>query len=515
MTEGRLVAERFELRGFIGAGGFGDVWQATDARTGALVAVKFLRRPERVERERFAREAEILKALEHPSIVPLIAAGEGADGVPFIVMPWLEGETLQSRLSRGTLTVEETHAVALRTAEALAYAHGRGVLHRDLKPANLFLVGGRADAVRVLDFGLARTAPSPKLTATGLAVGTPGYMAPETARGDRTFDGRVDSYSLGCVLFRCLVGRDVFHGVPPIMMLLRAAHETPPRVRQIRPEVPAYLDDLVDALLSRDRNLRPTAAEAAQMLARRAATTRVPTEPRAVLPIEVNGFAILRPLPSVTLEELEASAYRDKERKIDAVVSAEGARLDVWPDGSMLLFPDGRLAPLDQLRSLARCCLALRPLLEGLGFAIVGDPAEGRAHTSSLLDAGARLLAGLDHPIIIVDAACIAALQPAFELQPSAHGAILLGAARGSVYPTYPPPEPSPPSRTQPDLDIAHLQATLAERPAPPSSWSWLSFAAGFLSAIVFLILTLAAYIAVGERIPSLSPTSAETAPEP
>jgi eukaryotic-like serine/threonine-protein kinase len=481
-----IVGERFELRAFVGAGGFGDVWQAVDVRSNDLVAIKFLRRPERIERERFGREAAILQGFDHPAIVPLITYGQGPDRIPFLVMPWLAGETLSSRLARGTLAIDETRTLAIRVAEALDYAHGRGVIHRDLKPANIFLLGGRPEAVRVLDFGLARTTPSPSLTATGLAVGTPGYMAPEQARGERIVDGRVDMYSLGCVLFRCLIGRDVFHGSPGMIALLRAAHESPPRVRPIRPDVPLYLDELIDALLSRDRDHRPTAGAALEVLAKRGGAPPS-IHPTSIAPMQWHGFAVLRPMPSATLEELDEPTFRDREQRVDRIVSSEGARLEVLLDGSMLLFPNPLLAPIDQVRSLARCCLRLRDVLRGTGLAIVGDPTEGAAHTSSLLDAGAALLGTLDRPVIVVDRPCAIALEPFFDLAPAPAGALLVGVRLERT-----PIAGAPVSRTAPDLVAPELSPTLSEQRA--IRWSWLSFIAGIVAGMLVCAAVAAAF---------------------
>src|SRR5262249_42135005 len=148
-----------------------------------------------------------LSRLQHPAIVRYVAQGVVETGHAYLAMEWLEGETLSARLQRGAQSVEETLELAQRIASALAYAHGESIIHRDIKPSNLFLVDGQIEGVRVIDFGIARGIRfSTDITRTGVLVGTPGYIAPEQARASKTIDARVDIFSLGCVLFKCLTG---------------------------------------------------------------------------------------------------------------------------------------------------------------------------------------------------------------------------------------------------------------------------------------------------------------------
>src|SRR5262249_4659954 len=151
-----------------GAGGMGEVFEAKDLVLGELVAVKVLLERRGIHRARFEREAEALSELHHPGIVKYVAHGETPSGEPYLVMEWLSGEDLASRLKRGYLSVEETIAFGLRVAETLGVAHARGIVHRDLKPGNLFLVGGSVDIVKVLDFGIAWLADTTHLTKTGV-----------------------------------------------------------------------------------------------------------------------------------------------------------------------------------------------------------------------------------------------------------------------------------------------------------------------------------------------------------
>src|SRR4051812_30629851 len=207
MKPGDLIADRFEIERLAGSGGMGAVYRSLDRRTGTLAAVKFLwphfiDQPEHAER--FSREAQVLQEIHHPGVVRYIAHGTSPGGEPWLAIEWLEGESLAERLRREGLTVAEGVALARQVANALSAAHRRGIVHRDLKPSNLFLEGGAIDRVKVLDFGIAKVRGGTPLTMTGMIVGTPFYMSPEQARGEREVDARADVFALGCVLFHCL-----------------------------------------------------------------------------------------------------------------------------------------------------------------------------------------------------------------------------------------------------------------------------------------------------------------------
>ena len=189
MRPGHVIAGRFEVERFAGAGAMGLVYRARDAQTGDPVALKILAHG---GTERFVREARVLAELRHPHIVRYVAHGATETDEPYLAMEWLEGEDLARRLRRGALGLREAVAMMGFVCFALAEAHSRGVVHRDLKPSNLFLVGGDATQVKVLDFGAARfdrTATS-SATASGIVLGTPGYMAPEQVRDERPVDRR-------------------------------------------------------------------------------------------------------------------------------------------------------------------------------------------------------------------------------------------------------------------------------------------------------------------------------------
>ena len=205
------LAGRYDIRDVLGSGGMATVYRADDVRHRRQVAVKILRSElsASIGVDRFLNEIEIAAGLHHPHILMLIDSGE-VDGVPYYVMPLVEGESLRRRLERsGSMPVDEALAIAAEVADALDFAHQRGVIHRDIKPENILLANGHAV---VADFGIAKaisTASGGNLTQTGFPVGTPGYMSPEQAAGLADLDNRSDIFSLACVCF------EMFTGSPP------------------------------------------------------------------------------------------------------------------------------------------------------------------------------------------------------------------------------------------------------------------------------------------------------------
>src|SRR5262249_39565300 len=187
-----------------------------------------------------------------------ITHGDMPSGARFLVMEWLDGETLKSRLARATLTTKEAVQLATRVAQALGAAHARGIVHRDLKPGNLFLPGGRIDGVKVLDFGTAQREGRTQLTQAGMMIGSPGYMAPEQARAKGVIDARADVFALGCVLFLCLTGTPAFDGNSPAAVLGKILFGRAPRVSELWAAVPEDLDALVAQMLAKEPALRPS-----------------------------------------------------------------------------------------------------------------------------------------------------------------------------------------------------------------------------------------------------------------
>ncbi len=261
----------FDIRRVIGRGGMGVVLQGFDPWLHRDVAIKVLD-PQLagtdIARQRFCREARAAAAVSHENLVAVYQVNEDEkSGLPFLVMQLIVGESLEQRLRRvGKLGVAEAVKVGMQTAAGLASAHASGLIHRDIKPGNI-LIEEATDKAKLTDFGLARAAEDLKLTRTGFVAGTPLYMAPEQARGD-DIDARADLFSLGSVLYESLAGRPPFEGRTPLAVLRRVADEAHPPLGKINPDVPAWLETLVDRLLAKDPADRiQTSQEVADTLA--------------------------------------------------------------------------------------------------------------------------------------------------------------------------------------------------------------------------------------------------------
>jgi serine/threonine protein kinase/tetratricopeptide (TPR) repeat protein len=256
----------YEILAPLGAGGMGEVYRARDTRLDRTVAIKIL--PTRLAdvpdaRQRFQREAKAISSLQHPNICTLYDIGS-ENGIDFLVMEYLEGETLQDRLLRGLLPVEQVTRHGMEIADALDTAHRKGFVHRDLKPSNIFLtLHGEA---KVLDFGLVkleeealadqRTITTPaNLTSPGTAIGTVAYMSPEQARGDE-LDARTDVFSFGAVLYEMTAGRPAFPGKTTAVIFKAILDQTPAAPSQLNSEFPQRLEEIIFKALEKDRDVR-------------------------------------------------------------------------------------------------------------------------------------------------------------------------------------------------------------------------------------------------------------------
>ncbi len=257
------LSDRYEITSELGRGGMATVYRARDLRHGSEVAIKILR-PELVQAlggERFTREVRVTAGLQHPHVLPLLDSGE-ADGLPFYVMPFVEGASLAQRLELGgPLPIIDAVQYIAEIADGLSHAHTRGLIHRDIKPANILLSNGHA---LLADFGIARVldvSGTQSLTDSGLALGTAGYMSPEQAAGERV-DARSDIYALGCVLYELLAGTPPFTGSSQRAIMARHAVDPVPSVRTVRREVsPALESVIVRALAKVPADRFATAAE--------------------------------------------------------------------------------------------------------------------------------------------------------------------------------------------------------------------------------------------------------------
>ncbi|MBY0491814.1 MAG: serine/threonine-protein kinase [Gemmatimonadaceae bacterium] len=284
------LADRYELVRELGAGGMATVYLARDVRHAREVAIKVLH-PELAAvlgAERFLSEIRTTASLQHPHILPLFDSGEAA-GQLFYVMPFVDGETLRSRLEREKqLPIADAVLLAREVADALQYAHDRGVIHRDIKPENILLQGGHA---LVADFGIAlavTNAGGARMTQTGLSLGTPQYMAPEQAMGERTVDARADVYALGAVTYEMLAGEPPFTGPTSQAIVAKVLTTTPAPLLELRATVPMNAAVAVAAALQKLPADRPATARAfadalistAPLLADAGTSARTTREPR-------------------------------------------------------------------------------------------------------------------------------------------------------------------------------------------------------------------------------------------
>jgi tetratricopeptide (TPR) repeat protein len=421
--------DRFELLERIGEGGAGRVFRAVDREGGGVVALKILHDRSPRAPERFAAEARVLAALAHPHVVRYVAHGVTGAGDPYLAMEWLEGESLLARLGRGPLGVEESLELGRGVADALAAAHARGIVHRDVKPSNLFLAGGAVASVRVLDFGLASDFEE-NVGLSGSGAGTPGYMAPEQVRGERSrIDARADVFSLGAVLYQCLTGQRAFPGVHTMAVLAQILLADAPRVRELAPGVPAALDALVARLLAREPGQRP--ADGAAVLA-------------ALEALGPGGRGVLHSVPPPP----PAEAITGEEQRLLAVIAVkgagaleqvrslmifEGARVDELGviEGERALLVTLAAAPsaTDQAARAARAALHLRAALPGAALAL----AMGQGEAGGGFPAGAvvgrvaelHAVAGPGAPVRIDDVTH-ALLDDRFEVRADGGAHVLL-----------------------------------------------------------------------------------------
>jgi eukaryotic-like serine/threonine-protein kinase len=269
----KILGDTYELERELEAGGMARVFIATESALGRKVVIKVLP-PEiaaGVKVERFKREIQFLARLNHPHIVPMLAAG-GEGGLSYYVMPFMQGESLRARLlQRGALPQTEVVRTMREVAAALTFAHENGIVHRDIKPDNVLLIGGSA---MVTDFGVAKAlsvstgdGDPNSLTSLGIALGTPSYIAPEQASADPTTDHRADLYSLGATAYEMIAGRTPFSARSPQAMLVAHISEEPVALIERRPEISPALNSLIMRSLEKSPDLRPqTAAEIVKLL---------------------------------------------------------------------------------------------------------------------------------------------------------------------------------------------------------------------------------------------------------
>jgi eukaryotic-like serine/threonine-protein kinase len=437
---GQLIAERFSIQRLAGRGGMGTVYRAIDLTTNMPVAVKCVGRTSRASGERFAREATMLAQLSHPAVVRYVAHGITERETQFLAMEWLDGEDLGKRLSTSGLDVAETISMSRRICEGLSAAHALGMIHRDIKPNNIFLVGSRAEAAKLLDFGVARQGEqgsAQTLTRAGTVIGTVGYMAPEQAMGLRDVDARADLFALGCVMFECLTGHPAFHGPHDVAVLSKVLCDDAPRVRDLRPDIGESLDDLVASLLTKDRSSRPSDARAVLQAIDElgdqhgigAPPVRKPSGPKLVaFEQKIASVLIARPyLPaSATLTSDEAELAASEFDALLRRFSAEPVPLRAGQ--FLLVFGSAQgIVASDQAVQAVRCALRMHRLKPGLGIAVATGGLEHTldASVGVAIDRAAALLDGQTEDMrqLLVDELTAGLLDSRFELERRSAGA--------------------------------------------------------------------------------------------
>jgi hypothetical protein len=430
----------------------GTIYRAFDEQSGGLVALKLLHiSPTHDATERFLREGGMLATVQHPSIVGYVDHGLEEQGFPYLAMEWLEGEDLARRLSRGPLSVEESISLLGATARALSVLHLRGIVHRDLKPSNLFLRNRSIEGVTILDFGLARHGSRElAMTDSGLILGTPEYMAPEQARGERELSAAVDVFSLGCIFYECLTGRSPFRAEHISGILARILFETPASLLQLDRSLPPALDALVGRMLAKSAAQRMSGAASLLLHLGTVPDARpvrtadsdpslegVGTRERQV----TCSILITRPAATyldVTQDLCPIAALRPSRDVLRSTLAAFGAQAETLADGSVvaqLSSTDGVIP--DLAMRAARCALGVRSVVRGSLISVrlrctSGPPQRRVGELLNQLDRlpQARTAGSED---IVLDAVIAELLDPRFQLEPADVGLYRLKGLRNEV----------------------------------------------------------------------------------
>ncbi len=443
MRPGDVIKNRFEIGNLAGIGGMAEVFRAHDREADGPVAIKVLLDDYTGRMDpRFEREAQMLAELHHPTLVHYVDHGITESGQQYLAMEWLEGQVLSVRLERGALTINEAVTVCRQMAQALCVVHDHGIVHRDLKPSNTFLVDSDVEQVKVFDFGVARIGGG-TTTQAGAVVGTVGYMAPEQARSDHEVDTRADIFSLGCVFFECLTGVSPFSGQYVMAVLAKILFEPSPQVTDLRPDVPAAIDQLVARMLSKEPDERPR--DGAALLAEFAAldSGELLEVPRLVPPalLSLSGgerrlFSVIMlgrlsandTDPTLTLRNTAESGDDDDLRQN---AEARGGRFVVLADGTCVVtITASTRNATDQAALAARCALALHERAPGRSVVLTTGQGEvsrrlpvGEAidrAVSMLLDSGGR------SAVVAIDDVTARLLNDRFEVVATPKGATLV-----------------------------------------------------------------------------------------
>ncbi len=401
-TQPRLTAAltgRYRLDRELGAGGMATVYLAHDLRHDRQVALKVLR-PElaaAIGADRFLAEIRTTANLQHPHILPLFDSGAAA-GLLFYVMPYVEGESLRARIARETqLSVDAALEIAAEVAGALEAAHTKGVVHRDIKPENIMLTGGHA---LVADFGIAKAvdvAGDRRLTETGLVIGTPAYMSPEQASGERTVDSRSDVYALGCVLYEMLAGEPPFTGPTAQAVIAKRFSGDVPSVRRGRPGVAETIDRMISKALAPVPSDRWQSAEAFRraIIEERSSASAPPPGPTKVAPRARRPMLLGSVLALIAVLGIWSAFHFSRASQPAAAIARTIAVLplvNVGGDSTQEFFADGMT---DELTSTLGKIPGLRVAARSSAFVFKGQSADARdvgarLHVASVLEGSVR-----------------------------------------------------------------------------------------------------------------------------
>jgi WD40 repeat protein len=321
----------YDVTEVIGRGGMGIVLKAFDRKLHRVVAIKVLAQylaAGATARTRFVREARAAAAIRNDHVIDIHAVEE-ENGLPYLVMEYVSGVSLQDRLNGpGRPDLAEILRIGVQTARGLAAAHAQGVTHRDVKPANILLEDG-GERVKLTDFGLARAADDASLTQPGLIIGTPMYMSPEQARGEPV-DPRSDLFSLGSVLYALCTGHPPFRADTSLAVLRRICEDTPPDPRDIDPAVPAWLVAVITRLHAKDPAARyPSATEVADVLGQLPAAGRAPAPRRRFRKVRAALLAVALAGVAVTITLTDPSVYRYATNRGELIVETDDPDVEV------------------------------------------------------------------------------------------------------------------------------------------------------------------------------------------
>lgn len=401
MKRGTVVRDRYTIQTLAGTGGMGSVYLALDPE-GNRVALKVLNGGRRSMDMRFAREARILMQLEHPGIVGCFDSGVTENGERFLALEWLDGIDVETHLRSQPFALDEGLALAENVARALGFAHGRGLVHRDVKPSNIFLLHGDVKRPKLLDFGVAHWSDATSLTATGVQIGTPSYMAPEQIRGDTEIGPPADVFSLGCVLYKCLTGQLAFAGGNRMALFYKILLNSNPQISEVMRDVPPAVSELLERMMAKEPRTRlqdgnevaDAIAQVRTGLSERSRTLlerrpesldSLTTSERQLVSVVVVGkppgedstFASGNQGVTMFLENHgESDEAVASLREMRARHESMGVSFDSLADGSLIAILDTRRTAIDQAADAARCALELRSALPGQPMAVTTGRAE-------------------------------------------------------------------------------------------------------------------------------------------